>query len=62
MTFYTETKTELDSKNYVLYQYCPAGGTIKFKLKVDRPKACKKLGWETIGAEPYYRKKNINKR
>jgi hypothetical protein len=51
--FYSETDTELDRKQYTIFDFVPAHSTVTFKLKIDRPQACKKLGWNAISATPY---------
>ncbi|MCD6067900.1 MAG: hypothetical protein K0S33_2726 [Bacteroidetes bacterium] len=51
--FYSETDTELDRKQYTIFEYFPAHSTTAFKLKLNRPQACKKLGWNAIIATPY---------
>jgi hypothetical protein len=51
--FYSGTMTELNRKSYTIFDYFPAHTTKQFELKIDRPSACKKLGWNAIGATPY---------
>jgi hypothetical protein len=53
ITFYSETETVLDTKQYTVYDYFPAHSTKPFDLKVSRPNACKKLGWTAIGGVAY---------
>ncbi|MEO8588021.1 MAG: DUF4339 domain-containing protein [Flavobacteriales bacterium] len=48
----SETDTELDSKNYVVYKRFPAHGRTEFSLRVGRPKAAKKVSLDVFGATP----------
>lgn len=51
--FYSETETELDRRQYTIYDYFPAHSTKEFKLKIDRPQNCVKLGWTAVSATAY---------
>jgi hypothetical protein len=51
--YYSETETELLRQQYTIYDFVPAHTTKTFELKVDRPSACKKMGWNAISATPY---------
>ena len=51
--FYSGTDTELDRKQYQIFDYFPAHTTKAFELKIDKPSACKKLGWNAVSATPY---------
>jgi hypothetical protein len=51
--FYSGTDTELDRKRYTLYDFFPAHSTKAFKLKLEIPRACRKLGWNAVSATPY---------
>ena len=53
VTFYSATESEIDSKEYVIYEYFPYGSKKEFKLKVDKPKATKSYNITAIGATPY---------
>lgn len=48
--FYSETGTEIDSKNYFIYDYFPAHSTTDFTLKVEKPDACTTIGIEVVRA------------
>lgn len=51
--FYSETETELDRKQYTIYDYFPAHSKKSFKLKIEKPQSCTKLGWEAVNATAY---------
>lgn len=51
--FYSSTDTELDRGQYTIYDFFPAHTTKEFKLKIDRPQNCTKLGWEAVSATAY---------
>jgi len=51
--FYSGTDTELDRKQYQIFDFFPAHTTKAFEFKIDKPSACKKLGWNAISATPY---------
>jgi len=51
--FYSETETELDRKQYTIYDYFPAHSTKSFEIKADKPAGCNKLGWEAKSAKTY---------
>lgn len=50
----SETDTELERKNYVIYKRVPAHGKTDFTLRVDRPKVAKKVKLDVVGATPIY--------
>lgn len=50
--FYSETKSEVDRKQYVIYDYFNAHTTKKFELKIERPNGAKTCGWRAISAIP----------
>lgn len=51
--YYSETNTKLGSDRFVIYDVFPSNTTKSFEVKVKRPKACRKLGWEVVNAKPY---------
>lgn len=51
--FFSGTNTELDRKQYKIYDFFPAHSTKNFELKIDKPNSCKKLGWNAVSATPY---------
>jgi hypothetical protein len=51
--FYSKTETELDRKRYKIYDLFPAHSSKPFELKIERPGACEKLGWEAVSATSY---------
>jgi hypothetical protein len=53
VTFYTKTKSEISSKQYVLYEFVPAHSTKKFEWKLERPNGAESLGWDVSSAEAY---------
>ena len=53
IVFYSQTDTELDRKRYTIYDFFTAHSSKGFELKIDRPKACAKLGWTAVSAVPY---------
>ncbi|MES2131627.1 MAG: DUF4339 domain-containing protein [Bacteroidota bacterium] len=52
IVFYSATDTELKREQYVIYDFFPAHQSKPFELKIAKPKACKKLGWEAVSATP----------
>lgn len=48
----SETDTELERENYVIYQRFPAHGRTDFTLRVKRSKAAKKVNLDVVGATP----------
>lgn len=50
--FYSATETELDRKQYTIYDFFPAHQTKSFELKIVKPQACEKLGWNAVNATP----------
>lgn len=53
VVFYSGTDTELDRKRYTIYDFFPAHSKKAFRLKLDIPRACRKLGWNAVSATPY---------
>jgi hypothetical protein len=53
VTFYTATKTEIGSENYMVYKYLPYGSTEEFKIKVKAPRATESCGLEVMDATAY---------
>ncbi|MBK7382075.1 MAG: DUF4339 domain-containing protein [Flavobacteriales bacterium] len=54
VSYYSETKTVLGTEQYVLYKFVPPNQTIEFEWTLNRPDACKKLGWDVVSATPVY--------
>ncbi len=52
--FYSQTKTVIESKSYVKYEYFAPNTTKEFTLKVDPPEAMKGFGVYVIEASPTY--------
>lgn len=53
VSFYSQTKTLIEEKSYVLYQYLNPNSTIHFSMKIDAlPQAYKEFGFEITGATP----------
>lgn len=52
VTYYSETKTVLGTDSYVLYKFVPPHGEIAFEWTLNRPNACKTIGWEVTSATP----------
>lgn len=52
--FYSQTKTVIESKSYVKYEYFEPNTTKEFTLKVDPPEAMKGFGVSIIEASPTY--------
>jgi len=50
VTYYSATKTVLGSQRYVVYEYVAPRSIIEFDWTLDRPEACKNLGWEVVDA------------
>lgn len=48
--FYSETETEIDRKQYVIYDFFNAHTSKNFELKIERPNGAKKCGWSAISA------------
>lgn len=53
LSFYSPTKSVIESINYVLYDYFTYGSTKEFKLKLPFPKGAVSCGWEVVGATFY---------
>jgi hypothetical protein len=51
VTYFSETETILSTESYVLYKFVPPHRTIEFEWTLNRPKACKRITWDVIGAE-----------
>jgi hypothetical protein len=53
VSFYSQTKTLIDEKNYVIYEFYEPNSKKPFKLKIDElPQAYKEFGFEITGATP----------
>ena len=52
--FYSQTKTVIESKSFVMYDYYEPNSTKEFTLKVDAPDAMKGFGVYIIEASPTY--------
>ncbi|AEV97812.1 hypothetical protein A4D02_15800 [Niastella koreensis] len=50
VTFYTETRTELDHKDYPVYKYVLAQQVTPFELKVYPPESTKDFNMEVVSA------------
>jgi hypothetical protein len=53
VNFLSATKTVIDSKDFIIYEYVPQGTTQLFNLEVERPQAAAFCGWEVIGGTWY---------
>jgi hypothetical protein len=53
VTFYSRTKSEIESKSYIIYDFVPYGASKEFELKVAKPKATETCGWEATDATFY---------
>lgn len=51
---YSQTKTVIESKSFVIYEYYEPNSTKDFSLKIDVPNAMKSFGTFVIGATPTY--------
>ena len=51
---YSQTKTVIESKSFVIYEYYEPNSIKDFKLKIDAPSAMKSFGAFAIGASPTY--------
>ena len=51
---YSQTKTVIESKSFVIYEYYEPNSTKNFSLKIDAPKAMNSFGTFIIGATPSY--------
>lgn len=51
VTFYSQTKTLIDEKSYVFYEYYEPNSTKHFSLKIDLPKAYKTFGFQVTDAK-----------
>jgi hypothetical protein len=49
--YYTKTKTEIDRKDYVIYENIPPTSTIDFNLKIDANKNAEDINWEVVSAK-----------
>ena len=52
VTFYSQTETAIETKDYVIYEFFAPNTTKKFDLKVYPPKAMSKFGVEMKNATP----------
>jgi predicted component of type VI protein secretion system len=52
--FYSKTKTTIDNKTYVLYEFYQPSSTKEFSIKIDAPKAMESFGIFVGGAVPSY--------
>lgn len=50
VTFYSKTKTELGSKDYMVYEVFPPNSEVPFELKIEAYKDVKTIGWEVVAA------------
>lgn len=50
---YSSTKSVIETKRFVLYDYFPYGQTKTFKLKFDCPKSAVSCGWDAASAIAY---------
>ena len=53
VNFFSQTKTVLESADYVIYEYVPFGTTQIFKLQVEKPTSAASIGWEATGGKWY---------
>ena len=51
---YSQTKTVIESKSFVIYEYYEPNSTKNFSLKIDAPNAMKSFGTFIIGATSSY--------
>lgn len=54
VTYYTKTKTELESNDYTIYEEFPPTSTKTVELRIDNYKNVNSLGWEIIDAKTKY--------
>lgn len=53
ISYYSQTKTVIEEKHYVLYHYLDPNSTKHFSMRIDRlPQAYDGFGFEVIGATP----------
>lgn len=50
ITYYSKTRTELASKEYIIYDNFPPHSEVKFELKIDNYKNVSTIGWEVVKA------------
>lgn len=50
ITYYSKTKTELGSKEYIIYENFPPHSEVAFELKIDNYKDVNSIGWTVINA------------
>ncbi len=51
--FFSETKTIIEQREIVVYDFFPANSTKDFELKIDRPEGCKNVTWSVSSATAY---------
>jgi hypothetical protein len=54
VTFYSQTKTLIEEKSYVFYEFYKPNSTKHFSLKVNPPKAYKSFGFQITDAMGVY--------
>lgn len=53
VTYYSQTKTDLGSDEYTIYDIFAPNSTTSFELKIQKYKNANSVGWEVIDAIPY---------
>ena len=53
VTYYSKTKTNLGSEDYIIYEVLNPGRTTPFRLKIKNYRNVKSIGWEVIDADEY---------
>ncbi|MCF8273206.1 MAG: hypothetical protein K9I95_05175 [Flavobacteriaceae bacterium] len=51
---YSQTKTLIESKSFIIYEYYEPNSTKDFSLKIDAPNTMKNFGTFVLGASPTY--------
>lgn len=53
VTFYSSTKSVIETERYTIYDYFTAHSKKGFELKISKYKATNSVGWEVVSAIPY---------
>jgi GYF domain 2 len=54
VSYYASTKTLINTERFVLYDYVQAHSKKTFEWKIKPPTGTETIGWEAVGATPYY--------
>ena len=54
VSFYSQTKTQIDKKSYVLYEYYEPNSTNNFSLRIETPKAMESFDLQIRDAKVVY--------